>query len=226
MARTVTRAQLRTRARQMANMENATAVWPDADVNERIDTHTTAIWDMIVSLAPPHYYSSSTTVSVVVGTIAYALPADFMSLQEVYVQQGAVDKLRALRPLRRGERGWTQAPTRTASVTVEYTPNFTTFSSDSSTLDGVDGWDELVVAYVARDLLTKVRESGEQMDQKIAEVRARMMKLGNRDRGNPRLVRDVEDDDSGWWGAAESLAGYRLRAGNIEIFEYGQGLFA
>ena len=221
MARTVTRAQLRTRARQKANMENATAFWPDADVNERIDTRTCELWDMLVAAAPPDYYSSSQTVSVVAGTIAYALAADFMDAQEVWVQGTTADRLRGLRPMRRGERGYLQAPTAAATVVLEYTPNFTTFANDNSTLDGVNGWDDLVVALVARDMLVKARESTEQVDLEAAELRARILRMGNRDRGNPRFVRDAEDENDSFWQITGNLARYRLRGGNIEIFEAG-----
>lgn len=225
MARTVTRAQLRTRARQKSNMENALAPWPDADVNERIDTRTCELWDLLVQAAPPDYYSTSTNISVVAGTISYALPSDFKDLQEVYVQGTSTDRLRALLPMRRGERGQLQAPTSANTVVIEYTPNFTTFTADSGAggqLDGVNGWDDLVVALVARDMLVKLRESTEQVDQEIAELRARIMKLSVRDKGNPAHVRDVEDDDENvFWDVTDTLTRYRLRGSNIEIYETG-----
>lgn len=219
MARTVTRAQLRTRARQLANMENATILWPDADVNERIDTHTCSLWNMLVDAAPPDYYASSTTISVVAGTIAYALPADFMSLQDCFVQEGSTDKLRQLRPMRGGERSGYQAPQSSATVTLDYTPNFTTFSGDSSTMDGVNGWDELVVNLVARDLLRKARESTDHIDPEIMRLRAMIIDLGNRDRGHPRYIRDVEEER--WPGYISGLGptAYVLKASNIEFYE-------
>lgn len=219
MARTVTRAQLRTRARQLANMESATNLWPDADVNERIDTHTCSLWNLLVDASPPEYYSGSTTISVTSGTIAYALPADFMSIQGVYVQEGSTDQVRQLRPMRGGERSGYQAPQSAASVTLEYTPNFTTFAGDGSTLDGVNGWDELVVNLVARDLLRKARESTEQMDTEIMRLRQSIIDLANRDHGHPRYVRDVEEER--WPGYITGLGPttYILKAGNIEFYE-------
>jgi hypothetical protein len=219
MARTVTRAQLRTRARQLSNMENALDVWPDADVNERIDTHTTALWDLLVQAMPPNYYATSTTYSVTSGTITYALPSDFMGVDAVYVQQGSTDKLRKLPSMRPGTRGNYQAPQASSTVQLDYVPNFTSFAGDSSTLDGVNGWDELVAAYVARDLLVKQRESGEQMDQKIAELRARIERMKVRDRSGPRYIRDVYAEDNFAWIYGTSPAVWEIKGSNLCLYD-------
>lgn len=219
MARTVTRAQLRNRARQLSNMESATDLWPDTDVNERIDTHTTALWDLLVAAMPPSYYSTTQSISVTSGTSAYALASDFMSVEGVYVQEGSSDKLRRIPVMRPGERGNYQAPASSCTIQVDYVPNFTSFAGDSSTIDGVDGWDELVASYVARDLLIKQRDSTEQLDRKIAEVRARIERMKVRDRSGPRYIRnaDAEIDFSYIYGTTPSC--WRIRGSNIELFD-------
>jgi hypothetical protein len=223
MARTVTRAQLRTRARQKANFEGATTAWPDTDVNERIDTRTSEIWDLLVEAAPPAYYASSYTISVTTGTISYSLPTDYMSLHKVFLQCGSTDRVAELQPMRARSGYW--APTVSATVTMEYTPNWTTFSGDSDTLNGVNGWDELVVCLVARDLLVKGREVTGDIDQQIAELRARIMKMRTRDRGHSRYIRDVDEEDATPWVIQAPIGPsvYRVRGSNIELYEPANG---
>jgi hypothetical protein len=222
VARTVTLAQLRTRARQLANFEGATTFLPDADVTERVNTHITEEYDLLIQAAPPSYYSSTTTISVVSGTTAYSLPADFLSLQGVYLVEGN-GQVRELMPMRGGERPYFTAPGGSYSVTVEYTPTPTALSSDSDTFDGVNGWDELVASLVARDMLIKARESVEQIQLKIGELRARIRTMGNRDRGKPRYIRDADQADTragrNAYYAIGAIGAYRLRAGNIEFYQ-------
>lgn len=222
MSRTVTLAQLRTRARQLANFEGATTFLPDADVTERVNTHLTEEYDLLIQAAPPSYYSSTTTVSITSGTTAYALPADFMSLQCVYLTESS-GQVREIMPMRGGERPYYQAPQGSYSASVEYTPTPTALSSDSDTFDGVNGWDELIAALVARDMLIKARESVEQVQLKINELRARIRTMGNRDRGKPRYLRDADQADQRVgrraYYAVGTIGAYRLRAGNIEFYE-------
>lgn len=218
MARSVTRLQLENRSYQLANMEGATNLWPRADVQERINTHLCEEYDLFRRSAPPDYYSSSTNVTTASGVIAYALPSDFLDLQEVLVQEGASDRLRSIRPFRRGTRSRLVAPDGVYTVSLEYTPTPTSLSADGSTFDGVNGWDELIVALVARDMLIKARESGEQLDEKIGELRARISTMGNRDRSAPRYLRDVDEE---CMSSINGLAAYRLRAGNIELYSEG-----
>lgn len=220
MARTVTRLQLQNRAYQLSNMESHTTLWPTTDVQERINTHLTECFDLFRAASPPDYYSNTQTVSVTASTSSYSLNSDFLDLQGVYVEEGATDRLRPIRSLRPGERSLVQAPTTSATIYVEYTPTPTSLSADGSTFDGVNGWDELIVNLVARDMLKKTRESTEQMDQSIAEMRARIKAMAYRDKGGPRYVRDVEEEDATPL-YLNSIACYRLRAGNIEIYESG-----
>ena len=222
MARSVTLLQLRTRARQAANFESATTFLPDADVNERINTHITEEYDLFIQASPPSYYSSTTTISVTSGTTTYALPSDFLSLQSVFLSQTG-GQVREVMPIRSGERAYYRAPQSSYTVTVEYTPTPTLLSSDSDTFDGVNGWDELVVALVARDMLIKARESVEQIQLKIGELRGRIRTMGNRDRGKPRYLRDGDQPDAQnraqAFFASGTISAYRLRAGNIELYE-------
>jgi hypothetical protein len=226
MARTVTLLQLRTRARQLANMESATNLWPDADVTERVNTHLTELYDTFRVASPPDYYSTSVAIAVVAGTTAYAFASDFIDVQSVYVRSSSAGTINPgdvkyeVRPIRESERGFLQTPTQAYNVVVEYTPTLTLLASDGATFDGVNGWDELVVALVARDMLTKARESTEALEIKINEMRMRIRTMGTRDRGAPQYIRDV--DESSYRGTvpgAASLYGYRIRAGNIEFYE-------
>lgn len=221
MSRPVTLLQLRDRARQKANFENATTFITDAELTRLVNTHRTAIYDLLRQAAPPYYYTSSATLSVTPGSGLYALPADFLSLENVYVTSGGRNY--EILPLRSGERSYWQAPSASSTVAVEYTPVPTDLAADGDTFDGVNGWDELIVAMCARDMLIKSRESVEQVQLEIQELTARIRTMSHRDRGKPRYIRDSDSTDTrGRYGANPSpsqLGAYRLRGSNIEFYE-------
>lgn len=219
MARTVTRLQLRTRARQLANLENATNLWPDADVNDCIDRHINECYDLFRMAGPPDYYSSTATITTVVGTTAYALPADFLDCQDLFANETG-GRLRPVLPLRRGNMPFFQPPQGVYTLTLEYTPSFTTLSADGSTFDGVGGWDDLIVYLVARDMLIKHRDSEAiaMMNQNITEMRARIRSMSERD-NRPKYITDIDESLTYVYPALSQIRAYRIRGANIELYE-------
>lgn len=216
MARTVTRSVLRSRARQLANVENDPSVL-DADINEWLNLHLTDVYDLLVAAGPPDYYAASTTVTTVSGTIEYALPSDFLSIVNVYANESS-DIRRSIDPIGDRERHAFKAPNGAWSVTVEYIPVCPTLSSDGSTFDGINGWDELVAAKTAIMLLAK-REGDPTIPVNIVTATMARIKsaASQRQRGGPRLINDVEQEYM--WPRSVRIDGFRLRAGNIELYE-------
>ncbi len=80
-----TLAQLRTRAKRLADMENSGFV-ADAEWLDYINEGLSELHDILV-MASDEYFLSSTTINIVSGTSAYALPSDFYKVRGVDLQR-------------------------------------------------------------------------------------------------------------------------------------------
>lgn len=221
MARAVTLTNLRTWARQLSDTENDDAV-TDVELTALANRHYPEVYDLLVEAGPPEYFASSTIVSVTAATIPYALQADFRALLGVYVHESS-DERRPLMPMPEGARGQFKAPTTSATVTLEYIPAATTLVNGPDTVDGVSGWEELIVARMARDVMVKLEKDPSIVMASIGSLEQRIRQRSkNRDRGQPRRITDLDEASvvSPWgWTGSSQLACYRLRAGNIELYE-------
>lgn len=227
MAREVTLADLRTRARQLADVEGDPNI-TDAELTSLANRHLTEVFDRLVDAGPPEYYAASQTLTTSAGVSTYALPVTFRDLQQVFVHEDGEER-RALLPMPTNARGRYKAPTGQWTLTLEYTPTAPVLVSDADTFDGVSGWDELIVNLMARDVHAKRESDPSIVMSNIARLEARITLRGrNRDRGSPKRIVDLDEvmtDQSPWgWMHTTRLACYRLRAGNIELYEPLWGL--
>lgn len=227
MARTVTLLQLRTRARELAGVEGDPNV-TDTELTFLANQHVCEVYDALVDAGPADYYASTTTVTTVAGTTLYALPADFRTLLEVYAQESNAD-VRLLHPMGNGARARYRAPAAVWSCTVEYVPTPTLLVADGDTFDGVSGWEELIANLMARDVMVKRDDNNvgvviNSIDRLQARISSRAR---SRDHGHPKYTTDLDAQNSGFpWASTGNcrLACYRLRAGNLELYESNAGL--
>jgi hypothetical protein len=227
VARTVTLANLRTWARRLADVEGDPNI-TDAELTSLANRHLTEVYDALVDSGPPDYFAASTTVSVVSGTIAYSLPADFRNLVGVYLHESS-DERRPIPAMGEQARGRYKAPTASATLTMEYVPAPGTLSADADTFDGVSGWEELIANLMARDVMVKREADPSVVMANIGALQARIQSRSrNRDKGAPKRIVDTDEQMASpfpWgWASSSKVACYRLRAGNIEVYEALMGL--
>lgn len=226
MARVVTLLQLRTWARQLANVENDSNI-DDAELTSLANRHLTEVYDALVDAGPPEYYASTTAVTTVPGTTLYALPDDFRTLLELYAQESNT-QLRLVHPMGNGQMGRYRAPTAAWTLTLEYIPAPPTLVNDGDTFDGVSGWEELIVALMARDVMVKREADPGVVINTIDRMNARVTsRAKSRDRGHPKYATDQDEQFAAWpWSSSTNsrINAYRLRAGNIELYEPVWGL--
>lgn len=218
MPRTVTLAELRTWARQLADVEGDPNV-TDAELTALANRHRTELYDILVDAGPPEYFAASTTITTVPGTITYSLPADFRSLVDVFAHE-SVDERRALYPMGPGERAQYKAPSGAWTFTLEYIPTPTALVNGSDALDGVSGWEELVANLMARDVMVK-RESDPSVvintiDRQMARIQSRAR---SRDRGHPRFIADTDEQLDHGPSYNVTVTNYRLRGASLELYE-------
>lgn len=224
MARTVTREELRDRVRQRSDTVSTNHV-DDDELNDLINECITENWDLLVSCAPPDFYAGSTNLSITSGTTAYSLPSDFYRLRAVQVVEAA-DEYRPIGPVQDAEIQRYRAPNTSATVRLRYIPTAPLLTSDASTFDGVNGWGELVVMNAAIDVLNKRGQDPSALMAKRDRFVERIRLNVTRDAGEPPRVRRASARNADRFRIYNNTVdGYILRAGNIEIYRYA-GLWA
>lgn len=173
-----------------------------------------------------HYFSTTSTISVVGGTDSYALPADFYKLDGVDLQVDALSgRYLTLRPFMFAERNkfrsglafsnspygqvfkyllagsnikFLPIPSMNATVQLWYTPNPTIVSAFTDSLQVVVGGDEYMSLYIACAMLIKEESDCTELNSKRQEVLAQLKTaLRNRDEGAPKYITDESSINAG-----------------------------
>lgn len=215
MAATRTLAELRTEARQRADMETDDDFIADTELTRMINQSIREVYDLLLESFGQEFYYTTATISVVAGTSAYSLPTAFYQLLGVDVSLGSNEYM-ALRPFQFHDRNSTEAglgwgypdgvkyrimgsqihfrpiPTAAETVLVHYVPYPTSLSADGDTFDGINGWEELVVVDTAAKMLEKEESDAAPLYKRKAELMERIRGMASRrDAGFPDSVIDV-----------------------------------
>jgi hypothetical protein len=195
----------------------ATGFVTDAEIIDVLNDEWPEVYRLLIEVGPPDYYSSSTNVSVVAGTTAYALPADFYQETTVYLVDGVYK--RPLVPVQDWALARVRAPQASYTVTMEYVPTPTLLTAGADTVDGILGFDSLLSCRCARRLLQKRKADHSSLDAEIGQLTGHLKEGARRSKG-PRYMRDVNDARAGLYQSlATAVTMYRLRAANIEVYE-------
>ena len=216
MARTVTLANLRLQVRQRADMVNSTFV-TDAEFNQYINNSATALYDLLIQKFGNEYYLSTASISTTSSVDSYNLPTDFYKLIGVDMLISGLDYV-SLRPFMFSERNMNNAnvsrtiygipdvryrlvgsqirlspvPNAANTLRLWYIPNLPEMSSDSSTTDGVNGWEEFIVVDAAIKALQKEESDVSVLiAQKQGLIKRIEEAAENRDAGSGDRVSDV-----------------------------------
>lgn len=189
MPASVTLSDLRTRARELADMQTsnqAAAFVTDAELDRHLNRHLKSLYQKLIIARGDDYYAAVATIAAVAGQATYAVPATFMQLLQVTVSDGTRyvlvprynlkewPNLRYLQQLNSSDLGLYRyrlqganldirpAPTTTGhTFTVHYLPAFQQLVNAGDTFDGVNGWEDWACYGAAVDMLNK-EESLEQ----------------------------------------------------------------
>ncbi len=220
MARTVTLGLLTTRLEQRADIENDQH-FGTTEKTSLINEAITSLYDELVMAAPPHYYLTiGTPFTTVAGTASYttALPTDFYKLSRVQVteQNGHQRTLQTMDP---DEKMVLTAPAGGDTVTLEYIPTPTALTTDGSTFDGVNGWEEMVVLEATLKVYRKKKLDVSQLMAEYADVRERVRRMSERDHGSVGGVQRASLRRGVWPWATSTLTHYRmLGARTLELY--------
>lgn len=222
MARTRTLSQLREEAYRRADCEGAYDRHVQADVDRDINQGASAFWDEMIAVCGGDFLQTTGSITTTASTSSYSLDAlspRFYMLLAVRLNETGGYPLRkfntheeaALREadssngrpthyqLRRtgaGALSLVVLPEHSAGLTLSlnYVPGWVDLVDDDDTFDGVNGWEEYIVAYAAQKMAKRDGES-----ELVAECEADMTKalsrikrvIPKRDSHEARRVRDV-----------------------------------
>lgn len=217
MARLWTLQEMTARARSEADMINSTFV-TDQEIQNWINSNLCEVYDLLVQAGPPDYYSITFPFSTTAGVTSYALPANFRSMTCLYAVEN-VDYRRPVREISDYERAKFRPPQNIYNVEMEYVPAPPILENPADTFDGVSGWEELIVAMTARDMLMKEESDVSMMQARIDRLHGRIRTASSQRGAGPRYITDVTLSDIWLYPFTTLIRGCRIRGDNIELYE-------
>jgi hypothetical protein len=220
MARTRTLAELREEVRQRADVEDATAWLPNAELTRYINQSIARLYDKITQ-ADEGNFVTLTVDNTSAGSNSLGLAGDFYKLIHVEVDLGG-DKPQALNRWSFKERhlygssGWVAGepiayrltgsilnfmptPEAAHALSIWYIPAITDLADDADTFDGRNGWEEWVVLDAAIKVKAKEEtDIGELVHERDALWADICPSVAHQDQSGPDYVQDVESSGRGW----------------------------
>lgn len=232
MAKTVTFLELRTRVRFLGDFEDSIPI-DDTRLGEVVNSSIGKVWNLLLRYRGDAYEKEQTPApATAIGIDYITLAADFYRLVQVEVLDGSnYVRLDAHKTLDRGALSQNAVsprdlryrfsatvnpvaaspvvrlvPTPTAvwPLRITYLPSFADLVVDADTFDGVNGFEDLVIAQAVK--LLKMRESmpmGEWEGEVQKLEREITGEAGDLDSGTPFTLgsspRYMVDEDDRWW---------------------------
>lgn len=200
----VTLSELRTRARQMADMVNSNFV-SDSELLGYINASYAELYD-ILTTKYEDYYTISTTFTISSGN-TYALPSDFYKILGVdwntggtyapiprfsFSERNSLSNLQRKYRIIKNNLHITPEDDASGSYRLWYVPTYTRLVDDTDEVDGVNGWEEYIVVDVAIKMLNKEESNANHLLKQKADLKARIDNVASRrDIGEPETITDI-----------------------------------
>lgn len=219
----VTLAQLKTRARQRADMEN-TGFIQDSELVNYINASIAELYDLLVSKYGEDYFVASPyTITTTTNQDTYALPVDMYKLLGVDLQLDTSNNWVSLKRFEFAERNIPQiwdikfvdfiryrlfgsnlklspVPQSLQTLRLWYIPLPTALSNDTDVLNGFNGYEEYVIIDVAIKMLNKEESDPSALMAEKAAMKLRIEQMAEgRDAGQPSKVQDINSMSSNYY---------------------------
>lgn len=216
MARLVTLAELTADLEQRADIE-ADQQFGAAEKQRLLNQAIAKYWDLLVRGAPPDYFLTKTSFQTGPDTLEYPLPPDFYKLRRCQVDESN-GRRRSLDNMQPDDRIILQAPVDAQTVHLEYIPAAPILVDPTDTLDGVNGWEEVIVLEACIKAYRKKNLDPSALAAELQDERARITKMAYRDAGTPNTLTRVRNRGIGWPWTSNALTHYRIVGPSIEIY--------
>lgn len=143
----------------------------DAEVLDYLNNSYARLYNILVT-KDEDYYSTTGTISLVSGTISYALPTDVFKIQAVEFQLGT-NQYVTLKPYNEAEKNvlLNAGNIPSGTVRVRYIPQPTIYSSGSTAIDGISGWEEFIVIDGAIQCKIKEESDTAALERRLSQLR-------------------------------------------------------
>lgn len=193
-------------------------------VNDLVNLAVAEFWDLLTAARGQDYARSSASLAIVAGQSAYNLPSDFYEAKSVVLEWGAndhelVDDIDRVedRPALNNYQNWaawapkgyrllaTQIeflPTPTTAVTgrLLYVPTAPPLTSDTDTVNCINGWEKLPALRVAMELRTIEEMPYSDLERLFEREKARIVEMASeRQAARPKQVQDVHPEGRQLW---------------------------
>lgn len=221
-----TLSELRTLAREYSDMVGSQFV-TDTEFNSYLNLAYFELYDILVTKFDD-YFATSQNFTTVSNQFQYTLPSDFYKFLGLDLQLGSVqDSWVTIRPFMFSERNrfavpnfqsfygvsnlryrvfantlfLTPIPSAGQTLRMWYIPRLTEMTADTSTCDGISGWQDYVPLDAAiKALIKEETDPSALMARKQALIQRIESAAEGRDAGNPQTVSDVQGSDGYWPG--------------------------
>jgi len=211
MARSFTLAQIRSRVRQLADIEDSTFI-SDSEVNSYISESYAELYDLLLSSGLSYFESSDSITGT--GSATYSLPADYYGT--VRIDRDAGDYLVPLRPIGPNEvPNFSEASNQFAvayrvvgsNVTLYPPPSSGTYKHlyipapddldvDTETVDGVSGWEQYVIYDAAIKCMEKEESAPAHLSARLDRIKMRIEEAAqNRMWGDTTTIAETAEGD-------------------------------
>ena len=226
MSRVYTAQNIIDRVRSLTDKQNDQSV-TDQEILSFIDHNYPRTWALLAEASPPEYMVKSVQFTTVAGTIPYQVVGaggvvtdnDFWKVKTVYVVENTNQggELRPLEPINEFNRLWYRSPQGAWTVQLDYIRQCPNVTSLNQNIDGINGWEEHLIALVCQDVKMKLEEDAKQYQKKEMQIAEEIKKLAYRDSGYAeRIVRRRHHDP--YFLYRNNLDGYRLKGDNLELY--------
>lgn len=220
MARNYTVADLITRLDDEVDISGDTHV-VQAEKIRYLDTAYARLWTKIAKTSPPDHFIKDVSFNTVAGTKAYSIATiasdgDFWQLKNVYVNEGD-GQFRPLPPVNEFNVQAYRAPQVAQAMQLSYIKCAPKLTATNQTIDGVQGWEELMVMYACEDICRKKKDDPRMYREKIVSLERDIEYCGHRDVGWAETIVRKRNLDP-FYLYHNNVDGYRLRGDNLELF--------
>jgi hypothetical protein len=220
MARTYTVTELVTRLDDMCDIANDTHI-SLAEKIRYIDNAYTRLWTKLAKKQPPDYFVKDVAFNTVAGQLQYPLatiaPAgDFWQLKTVYVNEGN-GQLRPIPPINEFNIQAYRAVQVAQPMQLSYISCAPKLTAGGDTVDGIQGWEELLLCYAAEAVMYKKKDPTRPYVEKARELEREIEAMGGRDVGWAETIVRKKNLDP-YFLYRNNVDGYRLRGSNLELY--------
>lgn len=190
--RKFTIAEIKRRVLQRADMQNSNFIKPQ-ELLDYINEAYAELYDVLTQKGQ-NYRVETAFINLIAGTDTYDMPDDFYKIiaMDYEVANNHFVSLGTYNELERNSSISTSSNIPSGRARVTYVPAPDVYTDDAEEIDGIAGWEALLITDAAIMCLDKEESNTDRLERRRARLMKRIEEMSqNRDMLNPGRVNDV-----------------------------------